>query len=125
MSLTIVHEHETSIESGQAAYHEMMRQQPQVTAIGAVNDSMAIGAMRAARTQGRVIPVDLSIVGFDDIAWAALHDPPLTTVRIPRQQMGKEAAHRILLMLQDAELLAAEIVVPVTLVERASVAGRR
>jgi DNA-binding LacI/PurR family transcriptional regulator len=118
----IVHMTETTIDSGRAAYRELTAAQPNVTAIGAVNDSMAIGAIRQAKADGRSVPHDLSIVGFDDISWAELNDPPLTTVRIPRQQMGREAAHRVLMLLQEPDLLASEIVVPVVLVERQSTA---
>lgn len=116
----IVQMSETSIESGRAAYHQLIGEYPRLTAICAVNDSMAIGAIRAAQQEGRRVPDHLSVVGFDDITWAELNDPPLTTIRIPRQQIGKEAAHRVLMLLQDPDLLASEIVVPVSLVKRYS-----
>lgn len=123
--LHVVHTGETTIDSGRLTYHQLAEEHPEITAVCAVNDSMAIGAVREARTLGKRVPDDLSIVGFDDISWAELSDPPLTTVRIPRQQMGKEAAHRVLMLLQDPDLLASEIVVPVHMVERHSTAPRR
>jgi DNA-binding LacI/PurR family transcriptional regulator len=113
---------ETTIESGRAAYRQISAAHPEISALGAVNDSMAIGAIREAKLQGKSVPDDLSVIGFDDISWAELNDPPLTSVCIPRQQMGKEAAHRVLMMLQDPDLLASEIIVPVSLVERHSTA---
>ncbi|MBK8023079.1 MAG: substrate-binding domain-containing protein [Chloroflexi bacterium] len=116
----VVHVGETTIESGREAYRRLSAAHPEITAICAVNDSMAIGAIREARAQGKRIPEDLSVVGFDDISWAELNDPPLTTVRIPRQQMGKEAAHRVLMLLHNPDLLASEILVPVSMVERHS-----
>ncbi len=125
LDLHVLHMDETSIESGRLAYHQLGEQTPGITAICAVNDSMAIGAIREAKTQRKRVPDDLSIVGFDDISWAELNDPPLTTVRIPRQQMGKEAAHRILMLLRDPDLLASEIIVPVTMVERHSTSQPR
>jgi DNA-binding LacI/PurR family transcriptional regulator len=82
---------------------------------------MAIGAIRAAGQQGKHVPRDLSVVGFDDIEWAALNTPPLTTVRIPKPQIGKEAARRLLAVLDDPELLPSEMIVPVNLIERESV----
>lgn len=121
----IVHMEETSIQSGKQAYQKLDTIHPDITAICAINDSMAIGAIRQAITDGKRIPEDLSVVGFDDISWAEFNDPPLTTVRIPRQQIGKEAARRVLMMLADSELLASEIIVPVALVERSSTARRR
>jgi LacI family transcriptional regulator len=123
LELKAVHCDETSIDSGREAYRLLIEQTPDITAICAVNDSMAIGAIREARAQGTVIPEDLSVVGFDDISWAELNDPPLTTVRIPRQQIGKEAAHRVLLLLQDPDMLASEVIVPVSMVERQSTAA--
>jgi LacI family transcriptional regulator len=125
VELHTVHVRETTIDSGREAYRQLSEAHPDITAICAVNDSMAIGAIREARVQGKQVPDELSVVGFDDISWAELNDPPLTTVRIPRQQMGKEAAHRILMLLQDPDLLPSEIVVPVTMVERHSTAPRR
>ena len=86
---------------------------------------MEIGAIREAYRRGKSVPEDLSVIGFDDISWAELNDPPLTTIRIPRQQMGKEAAHRILMLLHDPDLLASEVIVPVQMVERHSTAPRR
>ncbi|MBK8034326.1 MAG: LacI family DNA-binding transcriptional regulator [Anaerolineae bacterium] len=121
----VVHMNETTIESGREAYRRLSGAHPEITAIAAVNDSMAIGAIREAHRRGLCVPDDLSVVGFDDIAWAELNDPPLTTLRIPRQQMGKEAAHRVLMLLQDPDLLASEIIVPVHMVERNSTAPRR
>ncbi len=125
LNLCVVHMNETTIESGREAYQQISAAYPPITAICAVNDSMAIGAIREAKLQGKRVPGDLSIVGFDDISWAELNDPPLTTVRIPRQQIGKEAAHRVLMLLQDPDLLASEIIVPVIFVERDSTSPRR
>ncbi|MFN8376117.1 MAG: LacI family DNA-binding transcriptional regulator [Anaerolineae bacterium] len=120
LELHTIHMQNTTIESGEEGYRQMMKQQPQITALGAVNDSMAIGAIRAARAQGKRIPDDLAVIGFDDIAWAQLNDPPLTTIQIPKRQMGKEAVNRLIAMLNDPDLSAAEITVTVQLVQRGS-----
>jgi LacI family transcriptional regulator, galactose operon repressor len=61
------------------------------TAIFAFSDMIAIGAMRAARSRGIAIPDDLSIVGFDDSAYASVVQPALTTVRQPLFEMGGTA----------------------------------
>ncbi|THV24432.1 LacI family DNA-binding transcriptional regulator [Glycomyces paridis] len=66
------------------------------TAVFAANDTMAIGALREARSRGLRIPQDLSLVGFDDTFSAAWTDPPLTTVRQPLRQMGRVAARTVL-----------------------------
>lgn len=66
------------------------------TAVLAVNDEAAIGAMKAIHEAGLSVPGDISVAGFDDIAWSAHAVPPLTTVRIPREEMGRLAARAVL-----------------------------
>ena len=61
------------------------------TAIFAANDLQAVGVYRAARTLGLRVPVDLSVVGFDDLPIAVMVDPPLTTVRQPLTEMAMAA----------------------------------
>ncbi len=121
----VVHVERTTIESGKQAYHALITQHPDVTAICAVNDSMAIGAIRAAQQDGKDVPRDLSVIGFDDIEWATLNTPPLTTMHIPKPQIGKEAARRLLAVLDDSDLLPSEMIVPVNLIERESVTAYR
>ena len=121
----VVHVERTTIESGKQAYHALIAEHPDVTAICAVNDSMAIGAIRAAQQDGRDVPNDLSVIGFDDIEWATLNTPPLTTMHIPKPQIGKEAARRLLAVLDDPDLLPSEMIVPVNLIERESVTAYR
>jgi LacI family transcriptional regulator len=125
LALHVVHEDETSLESGARALRRLYDLHPEITAIGAVNDAMALGAMRAAAQLGLRVPDDLSVIGFDNIAWGAMTHPTLTTMNIPKVQMGKEAAMRLLAVLEDAELMPSEIVVPVQLVERESTAPRK
>jgi LacI family transcriptional regulator len=61
------------------------------TAIFAFNDNLAIGTMQTATARGLRIPDDLSVVGFDDLEWAQLMTPALTTVRQPLEEMGRMA----------------------------------
>ncbi len=110
----------TTIESGYEAFEKLIAESPDITAVCAVNDSMAIGAIRAARVHGLQIPANLSVVGFDDIAWATHNDPPLTTVNIPKQQLGAEAARRLLALLEDPSLAPTDLTISVRLIERAS-----
>jgi DNA-binding LacI/PurR family transcriptional regulator len=118
--LQVVHLPNTTIESGEEGYRQLIAQHPHMTALGAVNDSMAIGAIRAARAEGKKVPDELAVVGCDDITWAQLNDPPLTTIHIPKRQMGKEAVTRLIALLNDPELLAAEITLSVHLIARGS-----
>ena len=85
-----------SAEAGRLAVHEAIQHKSQVSAIFAANDPMAIGAMQAARELNRKIPDDLALIGYDNIPWSETTEPPLTTVYIQKQQMGKLAARRLL-----------------------------
>ncbi len=116
----IVHVERTTIESGEKAAEQMLAAHPEVTAICAVNDAMAFGAIRVARRLGRSVPGNLSVVGFDNIDWSQLNDPPLTTVHVPKQQLGQEAARRLLGLLGDRDARPVEIVVSTQLVVRQS-----
>ena len=80
-----------SIDGGTAAFERAWRSGLRPTAVLAMSDAMAIGAIRAAREQGLRVPGQLSVVGFDDIALARDLDPPLTTVRQPIREKGKRA----------------------------------
>jgi DNA-binding LacI/PurR family transcriptional regulator len=120
LSLPIVHAERTTIESGEEAYRKLVAKHPDLTAICAVNDAMALGAMRAAQEMGKSVPGDLSVVGFDDIPLASLNEPQLTTIRVPKRQMGAEAAARMLALLGNPELAPVEVLVSVELVKRAS-----
>jgi LacI family transcriptional regulator len=89
------------IEGGRQATMELLDHAPNLTAIFVLNDLMALGALEAARSSGRRVPTDLSIVGFDDIPFAALANPPLTTVGQPIRQLGEQAADLLLRVIED------------------------
>ncbi len=92
----VIRSNETTIASGEASMVEALESWPDLTAVFAINDSMAIGAIRTANQRGRRIPEDLAVVGFDDIRWAELCTPPLTTVHVFKRRMGRLAAQRLL-----------------------------
>ena len=73
---------------------------PSVTAVFVANDQMALGVLRAMHEQGRRIPADVSVIGFDDIPEAAYLLPPLTTIRQDFNELGNRALR---LMLQTIE----------------------
>ncbi|MCZ2094695.1 MAG: substrate-binding domain-containing protein, partial [Anaerolineae bacterium] len=120
LALPIVYADRTTIESGEKSFRRLIEQYPDITAICAVNDAMALGAMRAAQEMGKTIPGDLSIVGFDDIPLASLNEPKLTTIRVPKRQMGAEVAQRTLSLLDHPDSFPVEVLVSVELVKRAS-----
>jgi DNA-binding LacI/PurR family transcriptional regulator len=84
------------IDGGRQAARDLLEHAPHLTAIFALNDLMARGALDAAHAAGRHVPEDLSVMGFDDIPFAALANPPLTTVSQRIRQLGEQAADLLL-----------------------------
>ena len=87
---------ESSPAMGVGPTTELVNRGVEFTALVCYNDMSAFGAIRALKDHGLTVPDDVSVVGFDDIQGAAYHNPSLTTIRQPLQNMGKVAA-RILL----------------------------
>lgn len=106
-------------EGGEWGLRRLLSAPRRPTAVFCYNDMTAIGALRAARAAGVRIPADLSIVGFDDILFAAYTEPPLTTVAQPKYEMGRVAMGLLLRLLQG-ERTPTHLRLPCQLVERAS-----
>lgn len=83
-------------ELGRSAAARLLSAASRPTAAVAINDMMAIGIGVGLKQLGRQIPRDFSLIGIDDIFFAAAHDPPLTTLRQPIQAMADAAVQRIL-----------------------------
>lgn len=107
-----------SYQSGYEAMQRLLAKAPQITALFAQNDQMAIGAMRALREAGRRIPDDVALVGYDDIPAAAYCDPPLTTIRQPMQQVGKVATHLLIELINDPDAERKEVLLKTELIRR-------
>lgn len=86
------------LESGAKAVRQLLEWNPRPTAIMAASDLMALGAQAELKRQGLRLPEDCSLIGFDDIWQAALSDPPLTTIVIPRAELGRVAVEELLAM---------------------------
>ncbi|HEY8480915.1 MAG TPA: LacI family DNA-binding transcriptional regulator [Spirillospora sp.] len=93
---------------------------PEVTAVFAANDAMALGLLRALREAGRDVPGDVSVVGFDDVPEAAYFPPPLTTVRQNFAEVGRRAFDLLLGMIGGARAEPVHRVVEPELVVRDS-----
>jgi DNA-binding LacI/PurR family transcriptional regulator len=85
-----------SPELGYRVTKHLLERKVRFTALFAFNDVSAIGAIEALRSAGLDVPVDVSVVGFDDIQSAAFQRPQLTTVRQPLKKMGMIAAETVL-----------------------------
>jgi LacI family repressor for deo operon, udp, cdd, tsx, nupC, and nupG len=91
------------MESGFAAASQFMSLEERPTAVFAANDESAIGFLSGLRQHGVDCPRDISVVGFDDLAVAAHYAPPLTTMRQPRELLGRMAAEALIDILEDVE----------------------
>ncbi len=112
-----------SIESGFHATAPLLHRDRPPTAIFAMNDRMALGAIDKAREAGLHVPSDLSVVGYDDIPLTSVIDPPLTTIRQFPAEMGKIATQRLLSLITRETTQFASIVLPIELVVRGSTAA--
>ncbi|MBD7920320.1 LacI family DNA-binding transcriptional regulator [Cellulomonas sp. Sa3CUA2] len=109
------------VEAGYEAVRDLLtRRRP--TALLCLNDRLAVGAYHALAEAGLRVPADVSVVSFDDDEIAATLRPGLTTVAIPHEEMGRLAVE---MMISGAELPSGDVLVPMALHERASVAHVR
>jgi LacI family transcriptional regulator len=91
----------TSYEAGFIAAQKLLRSKQNFTALFAFDDVTAFGAIRAFTEAGKNVPLDCSVVGFDDVTTATYYNPPLTTIRQPMAVLGSSAVE-IFLKLADA-----------------------
>jgi len=103
-------------EGGAAAAELILSRHPDVTALFAGNDKMALGAMHHVTRQGIRVPADISIVGFDDLKHAGFVIPSLTTVHLPLYEVGSLACERLVERVHGnvdrvAETLATHLIV--------------
>lgn len=107
-------------ESGKQAMAALLDRSPRPTAVFVAGDTVALGAIQAAKEAGLRIPTDLAIVGFDDIPLAAYFDPPLTTVRLPAYGLGWGAGELLIRLLEGDEVASPHILLETELVVRQS-----
>jgi LacI family transcriptional regulator len=98
-----------TVEGGERAAEALCARSPMPTALIAVNDQMAVGALTAAHRRGLNVPADLTIVGFGDTIAARQAWPPLTTVSVPRHEMGAIAMRGLLEQLQGGPAVASSL----------------
>jgi LacI family transcriptional regulator len=90
-------------ESGYEATHQLLRRETPPTAIFACNDLMAVGCISAAAELGYDVPIDLSVVGFDDVRLASFTNPLLTTVAQPKHEISRLATEMLLERIGDPD----------------------
>jgi LacI family transcriptional regulator len=116
----LVFEGDFTFDAGRLAVKQAIAAGIEFDAIFAHNDLSAVGAMQAAREEGRRVPDDIAVVGFDDVPAAAHAEPPLTTVRQPLREMGATAAQMLLDHFAGTPMYQAPNIIPTQLVVRGS-----
>ena len=111
-----------NISDAKMATHALLGSRNRPTAIICGNDQIAIGAMIQAAGEELIVPRDISIVGFNDLELAAHLNPPLTTMRVPFEDIGRISAELLLRSIDDKSFVPTPFEVPATLVVRGSTA---
>jgi DNA-binding LacI/PurR family transcriptional regulator len=106
-------------EFGDEAAGRLLETHPDLTAIFAGNDKMALGVIRHLRRTGRDVPGDVSVIGFDDIPYAAFLSPTLSTVHVPLYELGAAACEQVVELIRGKTKSVAQVL-PTHLVLRES-----
>jgi LacI family transcriptional regulator len=112
-------------ESGRRAMAALLALDEPPTAVFAASDMMALGAIRAAGDAGLSVPVDVSVIGYDDMQLAGHMNPPLTTIRQDKAGLGAAAGTALVRLIDgDRDAVTQSTVLPVELVRRGSTRPR-
>jgi LacI family repressor for deo operon, udp, cdd, tsx, nupC, and nupG len=112
-----------TLQSGETACRSLFASPGPPTAVFAANDEMAFGLINALRVIGRLVPDDVSVVGFDDLFLAHAFYPPLTTVSQPRDAIGRQAMSLLLEILASGAPATKLVEMPTVLKIRGSTAA--
>ena len=110
-------------DGGRSAMERLLERDPSVDGVFAASDPMAIGALAALRASGRHVPDDVAVVGFDDAPGAATVDPPLTSIRQPIEEMGREMTRLLLDGIRAPDRPPRRVILGTELVIRQSTIG--
>lgn len=108
-------------EGGYEMMKNILKYHPQCTAVFAASDSMAFGALQAIAEAGLSVPDDIAVIGFDNLEFSSLTNPPLTTVHQPRYEMGMKSLELLVELLRNQKDNGVKICLNPELVIRKSV----
>ncbi|HIW20738.1 MAG TPA: LacI family DNA-binding transcriptional regulator [Candidatus Dorea intestinavium] len=112
----------TKIESSFKTMNEYLNKSKTIpTAFFADNDIIAIGAIKALKKHGYQVPKDVSVVGFDDIEYCSVSEPPLTTIHVYKKELGELAVKLLVSKMEEERTICTRTEVCTDLVERGSV----
>jgi DNA-binding LacI/PurR family transcriptional regulator len=109
-----------TMEGGAAAMERLLESHPDLDAVFAASDLMAVGAMHVLRAKGKRIPEDVAVVGFDDSGLAVTSVPPLTTIRQPIEELGRTTTWLLLAQLRAEKDLPPSVLLPIELIRRST-----
>ncbi|MNN63458.1 Catabolite control protein A [compost metagenome] len=102
------------------AAENLLSTAPEVTAVFAASDEMAIALISVAAKHGISVPEQISVIGYDNLKLAEMSNPPLTTIAQPLYKMGERAADKLISMITSKERVVSEIM-PHKIIERNTV----
>jgi DNA-binding LacI/PurR family transcriptional regulator len=117
---SLVRDGDWTFESGYETAMDLIKSVPEITAIYAANDMMALGAIKAVQQYGKDVPKDISIVGFDNINQGKYFSPALTTIQVNIKIFAKETLKALNRSIEDDDSPALKILIPTNLVIRES-----
>jgi LacI family transcriptional regulator, repressor for deo operon, udp, cdd, tsx, nupC, and nupG len=109
-----------SIVSGRAAARRLLNRYPLPTAIFSSNDEMAMGAIHELKMAGLRVPQDVSVIGFDNLEFSEVFDPPITSIRQPQREMGRAGMQLVIGMLEGSREQPDDAILRHEIVARAS-----
>jgi LacI family transcriptional regulator len=112
------------ISDGAIAMTRLLKQRPRPTAVFAANDALAIGCMQQIIQAGLAIPGDIAVVGFDDIEVSSLMQPPMTTMRVFKEELGLQAVETLVEIIKGESKALVTKHMPVELIVRESTKRR-
>jgi LacI family transcriptional regulator len=117
---TLVQDGDYHPASGQQVTAQLLSLASPPTAIFALNDLMAMGALRAAAEAGLRVPEDLAVIGYDDIEFASFTNPPLSTIAQPKEEVGSKATEILVNRISEKNGFHRRLVLEPTLIVRGS-----
>ena len=112
-----------TIEGARKATRKLINHPQRPTAIFCANDEMAMGALHEVKAANLQVPKDISIVGFDDIRYAEILDPPLTTIAQPAEEIGERTMLRLSRAIEGRDIGTKAEIAPHKLIVRRSTAA--
>jgi DNA-binding LacI/PurR family transcriptional regulator len=109
-----------STEAGQSAMNQLLNLAHYPSAIFALGDILAVGALQAIRNRGLGVPEDIALIGYDDSCMSEFMDPPITTIHLPSKEMGRRMGSMVRQLMKGEKPENSQVVLPVDLKIRRS-----